>query len=475
MKHLDKETIMAQILIIDDDKSICVAMSSAIERMGHDVGYALTLKEGLREVSLEPFDVVFLDVRLPDGNGLAALPKIRGLPSSPEVIVITGEGEPDGAEVAIKSGAWDYIEKPTMIKEMMLPLVRALQYREEKKKEKPRAALKRGGIVGSSPQLQECLDLLAEAATSEENVLITGETGTGKELFAKAIHENSHRSGQNLVVVDCTALPGTLVESILFGHEKGAFTGADKAYTGLIKQASGGTLFLDEVGELPPSLQKSFIRVLQERRFRPLGGPQEIKSNFRLVVATNRDLDKMVEAGQFRKDLLFRLKSLVLHLPPLKERFGDIKEIVINYLRKVSDESKTDMKGFSPEFFHTLEQYDWPGNVRELLNIIERAVVSSRDEPTLFPKHLPMHIRVHLARTSVMKDNEANSERIPDIQKQLPKLKDYRDVAVVELEREYLQKLMSLPERDIKEACRISGLSRSRLYHLLKKHKISGS
>lgn len=466
---------MANILIIDDDQSICVAMSSAIERMGHNVGYALTLKEGLTKVSLTPFDVVFLDVRLPDGNGLKALNKIRRLPSSPEVIVITGEGEPDGAELAIKSGAWDYIQKPTMIREMMLPLVRALQYREEKRKEKPRAALRRQGIVGSSPQIQECLDLLAEAATSEENVLITGETGTGKELFAKAIHKNSRRLEHNFVVVDCTALPHTLVESMLFGHEKGVFTGADKANEGLIRQASGGTLFLDEVGELTPSVQKAFIRVLQERCFRPLGSLREIESDFRLVAATNRDLEKMVETGQFRKDLLFRLKSLVLHLPPLKERSGDIKEIAINYLRKISDESKIERKGFSPEFFHTLEQHDWPGNVRELLSIIERAVVSSKDEPTLFPKHLPTHIRVHLARTSVTKMDEvkAGSGRIPDTQ--LPKLKDYRDAAVVELERNYLQKLILLTGKNIKEACRISGLSRSRLYHLLKQHEVTKS
>jgi len=194
-------------------------------------------------------------------------PMIRQTPSMPEVIIITGAGDPDGAELAIKSGAWDYIQKPSSIEAMTLPLVRALQYREEKKSKKPPVALKREHIVGNSPHMKRCLDLLAQAANSEASVLITGETGTGKEVFAKAIHANSSRADKSLVVVDCTALPETLVESVLFGHEKGAFTGADKAHVGLVKQADGGTLFLDEVGELPRSIQKSFLRVLQEQSF----------------------------------------------------------------------------------------------------------------------------------------------------------------------------------------------------------------
>lgn len=465
---------MANILIIDDDRMLCDLLCRQISRMEHEPTYALDIEDGLREVTSKNYDVVYLDVNLPDGNGLDILPRIRKVPSSPEVIIFTAEGDPEGAELAIESGAWDYIEKPSSVKEMLLPLIRALQYRDEKKKT-PKAALKRSDIGGNSPQLQECLDLLAEAASSDENVLIMGETGTGKELFAKAIHENSYRAQKNFVVVDCAALPDTLVESMLFGHEKGAFTGAHETRPGLIKQADGGTLFLDEIGELSSSLQKAFLRVLQEHRFRPLGGRQESESDFRLLAATNRDLEEISETGKFRKDLLFRLNSLEIKLPPLRERGGDIKEITFDYLRKMSEEGRVEMKGFSPEFFKALARYDWPGNVRELFSAINRAFVTSKAEPTLFPKHLPKHIRIHLARESVKRHNgiETYENEVLESPAELPKLKDYRDTAIEKLERQYLKKLMSLTQRNIKEACRISDISRSRMYTLLKKYNLN--
>ena len=245
------DRVMARVLIVDDDELICEMLSLMVEDMGHSPSFALTLKTGYEKAALETFDVVFLDIRMPDGNGLDLLPRIRELPSHPEVIIITGLGDPDGAELAIKNGAWDYIEKSSSTKEMSLPFVRALQYREEKNARKPLAALKLNGIIGNSIKMKMCLDLLAQAAHSEASVLLTGETGTGKEVFARAIHDNSIREKESFVVVDCTALPETLVESVLFGHERGAFTGADKAQDGLVKQAHGGSLFLDEVGEPP--------------------------------------------------------------------------------------------------------------------------------------------------------------------------------------------------------------------------------
>ncbi|NVM22503.1 MAG: sigma-54-dependent Fis family transcriptional regulator [Desulfobacterales bacterium] len=465
---------MAKVLIIDDDKMICDMLSRMVGRMGHDAAYTLTLTHGMKEVSSGTFDVVFLDVCMPDGNGLEVLPKIREASSSPEVIIITGEGDPDGAELAIKSGAWDYVEKPLSIHEMTLSLVRSLQYREEKGTGKPRVALKREGIVGSSQQMRACFDLLAQAASSDVSVLITGETGTGKELFAQAIHDNSRRADKNFVVVDCAALPGNLVESMLFGHEKGAFTGADKAHVGLVKQADGGTLFLDEVGELPLSVQKAFLRVLQERRFRPLGDKQEIESDFRLVAATNRNLDQMVEAGKFRDDLLFRLRSFTMELPHLRERRGDIREIAMHYMARLCDRHATGTKGLSPEFLETLISYGWPGNVRELVNTMEKVLATSGDDPILFPKHLPTNIRVKVARDSVSKEPPAKSIPKPhEPVKALASLRDFRMAAASEAEKEYLQNLLSLTEDNIKEACRISRLSRSRLYELLKKHKIS--
>lgn len=466
---------MSNILIIDDDKMLCEMVCRHVEYMGHESAYALTLEEGHKKVSSKIFDLVFLDVRLPDGNGLDALPGIRKTPSQPEVIIITGEGDPDGAELAIKSGAWDYIEKPTSIEKMTLPLVRALQYRKEKAGRKPAVALKRDGIVGDGPRMKSCFDLLAQAAISDVNVLITGETGTGKELFAQAVHENSSRYNNNFVVVDCAALPDTLVESVLFGHEKGAFTGADRKQDGLIKQADNGTLFLDEVGELPLPVQKTFLRVLQEHRFRPVGGKQEIKSDFRLVAATNKDLDEMVQSGRFRNDLMFRLRALTIKPPPLREHIEDIKALSMYHVAKFCERHQIGTKGFSPEFFEALSAYDWPGNVRELVNTLETSFAAARHDHTLFATHLPVHIRVHAARISVGRKPSAgvSAAKDSDYPKTFPSLRDFRIDATAKAEKQYLQDLISSNKSNISEARRISGLSRSRLYELLKKHKIS--
>jgi two-component system NtrC family response regulator len=466
---------MANILIIDDDKTICDILSLVVKEMGQEVASAFTVHEGVRKASSGWFDVVLLDVNLPDGNGLDALPRIRKSPSSPEVVMITGAGDPDGAELAIKNGAWDYIQKPLLNNEVTLQLSRAIQYREEKKARKPPVALKRGGIVGSGARMQACLDLLAEAAHSEANVLIVGETGTGKERFATAAHENSSRAQNSFVVVDCAALPASLVESVIFGHEKGAYTGADKAQEGLIRQAHEGTLFLDEVGELPLPVQKAFLRVLQERRFRPVGGKQEVESHFKLIAATNRDLEEMVASGQFRKDFLFRLRSITIELPPLREHLEDIKELVVYYMTRLCESYGIATKGFSPDFLETLIEYHWPGNVRELVSTVERALASAYHDPTLFPKHLPTQMRVQLTRNAVSKEQQDTGSltgRAKPCTK-FSKFRDFREAGVSNLEQQYLHDLMLFTKGNITEACRISGLSRSRLYGLLKKHKIS--
>lgn len=461
---------MANILIIDDDKKICDALGNVMRRMGHDVAYALTLKDGLTGVVSRPVDVAFVDVCMPDGNGLNVLARIREAPSSPEVIIMTGQGEPDGAELAIRSGAWDYVEKPPSVETLILPLVRALEYRKEKKAGKSPVALKREGIVGNSAQMRRCLDHVAQVANTEMNILITGKTGTGKELFAQAIHENSSRAGRNFVVVDCAALPETLVESTLFGHEKGAFTGADKSHDGLVKQADRGTLFLDEVGELTLSIQRTFLRVLQERRFRRVGGKEELKSDFRLVAASNRDLHKMVQAGKFRNDLLFRIRSMVIALPPLRGRAKDIKDIAMYYMNRFCDRYGIGTKGFSSEFVDLLTAYSWPGNVRELIHAMEAALSKVQDEATLFPVHLPEQIRIELARTSVGcgKPHRACLEKSARLDKDLPNLQAMLDGT----ERQYLRDLVLLTKGNMKEACRVSSISRSRLYARLKKYNI---
>jgi two-component system NtrC family response regulator len=465
---------MANILIIDDDPLICETIGNVVKRMGHEAACAYSLKEGLEMLGSRLIDVVFLDVRLPDGSGLEALPQFQSAPSLPEVIILTGYGDPDGAELAMRHGVWDYIQKPSSVDALILPLVRALQYREEKKAKQAALPLKREGIVGSSTQITRCLDLLAQVANSEANVLVTGETGTGKELFAVAIHQNSRRAHKNFVVVDCAALPETLVESILFGHEKGAYTGADRPRDGLILQADGGTLFLDEVGELPLSVQKSFLRVLQQKKFRPVGGKNEIQSDFRLIAASNRDLDQMVGQNRFREDLLFRLRAFMIEIPPLRERKEDIRDLLSHYMVELCDRYRIEGKDLSPELMDLLLSYPWPGNVRELIHALERTLISARYERVLFPKHLPTHIRVQAARSSVG-EKEPESSSLAPSPRAFPTIQEMRDRVVDEAERKYLHDLLSFTQGNIQEACRISGLSRSRFYLLLKKYRISKS
>lgn len=466
---------MPDILIVDDDQDVAEMLVEMITRMGHRPESSSTLKDARQKLLSRDFDVVFLDIRLPDGSGVDILPLIKEMRSVPEVIIITGHGDEDSAELAMKSGVWDYIQKPCSLSPMRLVLTRALQYREQKGLAvKPPVLLKRENIVGSSPQLQDCLNLVVQAAQSNINVLITGETGTGKDLFARAIHDNSQRAGKDFVVVDCAAMPENLVESMLFGHEKGAFTGADRAREGLIKQARRGTLFLDEIGELPPLIQKSFLRVLQERRFRPIGSSKEEESDFRLIAATNRKLDKMVADGQFRTDLLFRIQALNIELPPLRGRKDDIKELTLHYLKKLCEGYGIAMKGIAREFFEALTAYEWPGNVRELVHALDTSLTRAFQEPALYPKHLPTYLRVKLARASAKEVAEPGiaAARGEKKIKKLSTLSSFREEVVDEAERQYLSELLDRTRGDTQEICRISGLSRSRFYALLKKHNL---
>ena len=464
---------MATILVVDDDPLVCESLLSVFQKLGHQGLCAPTKAQAQQSLSAGGTDIVFCDVRLPDGSGLEMLPEVQRAANPPEVIIITGFGDPDGAELAIKNGAWDYVEKPLSVKVVRLAIERALQYREKKRTACQSLALDREGIVGKSALLKPCFDLLAQASGSEANVLLSGETGTGKELFAWAIHHNSGRAGSHFVVVDCAALPETLLESTLFGHSRGAFTGADRAREGLIKQADGGTLFLDEVGELSFSIQKAFLRVLHERRFRPVGGSQEVQSNFRLIAATNRNLEEMVKKGTFREDLLFRLRTLTIELPPLRKIKDDIRELVIYYTAKLCEQYGQPVKGFSSDFLSVLHAYDWPGNIRELIQALEKAIVSAQDSPTLFPIHLPQHIRIQLARKAVGLKGEATNSALPAQASGLPSLAAARESALADMEKEYLERLTQESGRDVNKACQVSGLSRSRFYALLKKYNIS--
>ncbi len=474
---------MAHILIVDDDQLLCDGLALRIADIGHQVSCSYTLGDALEKVRSRPIDVVYLDVHMPDGNGLEALEIIRNLPVPPEVIIMTGRGDADGAELAINNGAWDYVEKPFSLNEMILPLTRAIKYREAVTIRKPKRALDRKGIVGSSAAMMVCLDNVSQAADSSANVLITGETGTGKELLAWAIHRNGPLSRKNFVVVDCASLTDTLVESMLFGHERGAYTGAETASEGLIKQADGGTLFLDEVGELPLAVQKGFLRVLQERRFRPLGSSREVESNFRLIAATNRNLDEMIQQGLFRNDLLYRLRSFAIEIPPLRKRPEDIVELARFYMTKLSGRYGIPIKEFSPDVHEALIRYEWPGNVRELVLTLERVIAVAKHEATVFLKHLPTNIRIKVAQTALgrqQKDTEtvtvtAEGANDDSVSSSFPTLQDVRDRALDKAEKEYLKDLLSFSRHKAGAAARFSGLSRSRLYELLRRHGMSFS
>jgi DNA-binding NtrC family response regulator len=461
---------MAKILIIDDEKMVCDMVSDKLGSLGHAATCTHTLSNGLKAVSESEFDLVLLDVHLPDGSGLEALSQFKSSDSQPEIIIITGEGDTDGAELAIETGAWDYIEKPLFMKEITLQVTRALQYHREKKAGRPAKLLKRDGIIGRDPKIKACLELVAQCAETDTPVLVTGETGTGKELFARAVHANSSRSKGSFVVLDCTAFPENLVASMLFGHRKGAFTGADQARGGLILEADKGTLFMDEVGELPLTIQKTFLRVLQEHRFRSVGGQQETVSDFRLVAATNRDLEKMVQDGLFRKDLMYRLRSAIIHLPSLKERKADIESLALHYISSFCKRYAMGVKGVSPEFIENLQAYAWPGNVRELVNAIDFAITNAQKHDVLFPMHLPANIRISIKQQTIQSNKAVTAPEIhtkpPDTP--LPSFK----AALENTGRAYFETLMIQTRGDMEAACRISGLSRSGLYARLKQYNI---
>jgi two-component system NtrC family response regulator len=479
---------MADILVIDDDIEVCETMESLIGRLSHACDTAHTLSRGMALAKTGNYDVVFLDVSLPDGNGLDILPQLMALDDPPEVIILTGRGDPDGAEMAIEGGVWDYLLKPSSVREISLTLGRALKYREEKASKAEIDSLNLSDVVGGSPTIKASFKLMAQAARSDTNVLITGETGTGKELFASTIHQNSRRQGGQFVVVDCAGLTETLVESTLFGHRKGAFTGAQADRIGLVKLADKGTLFLDEVGEMPLAIQKAFLRVLQERTFRPVGDTREQTSDFRLVAATNRDLDAMVEKGQFRADLLFRIKTMRIHLPPLTQRPEDIRALALFQVARLCEQYGMEKKNFGSNFFTTLESYSWPGNVRELFNILERAVIEAGQERTIYAMHLPRALRIEVAKAQIermtgsqvvtagsglvdgVSVRKIGQEIFEDIFDQaLPTLREFKGTA----EKVYLGELIRQCAGDLAQILNVSGLSRSHFYSLLKKYGLS--
>lgn len=460
---------MAKILIIDDDRLVRKSLSRLFLDMDHQIYLAESIYEGLQEAN-RGVDVVFLDLDLPDGDGLSIIDELAASPSQPEIIVITGMGSSYGAQKTMESSAWDYISKPASSQMVISSLESALVYRKKAKKGHIQVSeFERAGIVGQSPALLRTLQDIEKAAMSDASVLIKGETGVGKELAAKALHLNSSRKNAPFVVVDCSNLSESLMESTLYGHVKGAFTDAHTSQQGLVALADGGTLFLDEIGELPLSQQKAFLRVLQERKYRPVGSAKESVSDFRLVAATNRNLLQMAEEGSFRSDLLFRIKTLEIIVPTLMERILDMDDLIAYFLQQSCDRYGIEAKASSRELLRVARSYGWPGNIRELQSVLEAAVIQSGSDKIVYPKHLPATIRMaflDVASSSLATTDSATSPAAHSLLLAKGDPGPYSDFKT-RCDKEYFAKLMGFTDYDVPRASAISGLSIPTVYRYL--------
>ncbi len=377
---------MEKILVVDDEKSLREVMSIMLKRAGYAVTEAVDGEEAISQVGKEIYDLVITDLRMPKADGMEVLKAVKSSSPDTVVLVVTAFGTADSAVEAMKHGAYDYLTKPFQVDEVQLIIRNAL---EKRRLSTENVLLKReiasqssfAQIVGQSEAMQKVFDVVRKVADAKSNVLICGESGTGKELIARAIHYNSARSPMPFVAVNCSAVPETLLESELFGHMKGSFTGAVANKAGLFEVANGGTIFLDEIGDTTPTIQVKLLRVIQEREFRRVGGSQDMKVDVRIIAATNRELEKAVADGSFREDLYYRLDVIPIRLPPLRLRTGDIPLLVKHFLEKFAQESGKVAPTLTPEAIQVLLSHEWRGNVRELENLIERVVAFSSGGP----------------------------------------------------------------------------------------------
>src|SRR6187455_3447343 len=371
---------MARILVADDHDSLRRGLAQALAEAGHDVEEAVNGNAALERLHEGYFDVVVSDLKMGGSDGLDVLRTTKTLHPTASVILMTAFGSVTTAVEAMKHGAFDYVQKPFELEEMEVKVEKALELKRLRNeldylRNERQENYDFDRIVGGSDSLGRVLGVVRKVAKSNSTVLIRGETGTGKELIAGAIHHNSLRSARNFVKVNCAALQENLLESELFGHEKGAFTGADRQRIGRFEQADGGTLFLDEIGDMSSSTQAKILRVLQEHEFERLGGTRTLRVDVRLVAATNRDLSAMVQSGHFREDLYYRLNVVSIEMPPLRERKDDIVPLANAFIRRFAGELKKKMDGLEPDAQKLLMRYNWPGNIRELENTIERAIL----------------------------------------------------------------------------------------------------
>ena len=369
-----------RILVLDDEDALRLVLSRSLERKGYEVDTAESVEEARELLNEHGYSIGFFDIALPDGSGLDLLDSVKKRPNPPSVVIITAEATMKNAIEAMRRGAFDYLVKPFDLDEVEALTVRIMEYRRmaeelaRLKSTRP-AAQPAGEIIGRSPALQEVFKLIGKLADSDVTALITGPTGSGKELIAGALHQNSPRAKHPFISVNCAAIPGDLLESELFGHVKGAFTGAVDDHKGKFASAGAGTIFLDEVGELPLSLQAKLLRVLQEREFYPVGSARPVRAEARVLAATNRDLSAEVAGGRFREDLYHRINVARIELPPLSQRKGDIPALVGHFLEQTAIAVGAEPKSVSPSAMNVLAGYDWPGNVRELSNTIRRAAL----------------------------------------------------------------------------------------------------
>jgi two-component system, NtrC family, nitrogen regulation response regulator GlnG len=382
----------ARILIADDEDSLRWVLEKGLRQAGYDVTSVKDGESALRAFAESPFDLVFLDIRMPGMDGLTALAKLRDLRADAHVVVMTAHGTMETAIQAMQRGAYDYLAKPFDIDEVLLLAERALAAgRLTQEVARLRTGLQEvwefGALIGRHPRMQDVYKTIGRIAASDVTVLLRGESGTGKELVARAVHHYSRRAGRAFVAVSAAAIPSTLLESELFGHERGAFTDAKERKLGKLELAHGGTLFLDEIGDMPVDLQTKLLRALQERTIERVGGHEPIRIDVRVLAATNRDLEGMMRDGRFREDLFYRLNVVTVHLPPLRERRRDIPLLVEHFLSKYA--TQLGERGVAPEALDRLVGHDWPGNVRELENVVQRAMVMATTG-VILPEHLPI-------------------------------------------------------------------------------------
>ncbi len=404
-RHATRSYNMPKVLVIDDDRMILALAEKTIAPIA-DVVTAETAEIGLKLVRAGSFDVVLLDIQLPDQNGLAAYCEIREHDNRLPVIFMTVEAASHTAIEAMQLGAFDYLAKPLSVDPLRDLVEKAIEQRQLSNV--PVAISADEAIaddsselfIGRSKAMLEVFKAIGRVSKQDMPVLVRGESGTGKELVARALYQYSHRHDKPFLAVNCAALPDNLLESELFGHEKGAFTGAESRRIGKFEQCNGGTLFLDEIGDMAPSVQAKVLRVLQEQRFERVGGNNELKTDVRIIAATNRPLEKMVEEGDFREDLLYRLNGVTIELPPLCERSGDVALLIQHFLSQAKRElNKPDLEGLSPETVSLLTAYDWPGNVRQLRAVIRRSVLDS-SLPVVGPDVLPRNIQLKRSDTA---------------------------------------------------------------------------